>query len=232
MKKVLLFYVLTLLNVSLFAQDKASLTKDETINYINKKLQETFEIEFNSDFDVIYKNYPERLSYKVKKMYILSNSIKLNSNGTITHTDKIASSLSSCYQESYYYGSKKCEVSFNPIHIIKVDTVSNNDPRIGLLKITFLANTEKWEKHKYEYKMHTEKKKKVFSHHDFFGNAVYYDDVTTSYSCDNSWSSTDVPKGNLIIYFFKSDPENGKKLIKAFSHLIDLGKAEDDPFGE
>jgi len=232
MKKVLLFFALTLTSVSLFAQDKASLTKDETINYINKKLQETLEIEFNYDFDVIYKNYPERLSFKQKKMYIINNSIRLNSNGTITHTDKIASSLSSCYQENYYYGSKKCEVRFNPIHITKVDTVSTSDSRIGQLKITFLANTEKWEKHKYEYKMHTDKTKKVFSHYDFFGNAVYYDETNTTYSCDDSWSSTDVPKGDLVIYYFKSDPENGKKLIKAFSHLIDLYKAEDDPFGE
>jgi hypothetical protein len=232
MKKTLFFCAFTLLKLSFYAQDKASLTKEETINYINKKLEETVSVEFNYTFEIRYRKYPESTTTR-NRMFIRSNSLELNSNGTMTHMDKIASSLSACNGEDYYYGSKTSKVNFNPKHIIKVDTISSNDPRIGRLQITFLANTEKWEKSKFEYKLHTEEQKSVFSHWDSYGRPVYgEDEIIDHANCDDSWSSSETPKGDLIIYYFKSDPENGKKLLKAFSHLIALYKAEDDPFGE
>lgn len=232
MKKIVSLILLILLSLKSFEQSKASLTKEETINYINKKLKETESIEFNYDFYVRYRQYPKDEGYNTKRMYILYNSLQLRSDGKVVHTDKVASSLAGCYQESYYYGSKKTEVSFNPNHITSVDILTTSDSRIGQIKLSFLANTARWEKHKYEYKIHKDIKKKVYSHNDFWGNPVYYDDVKTTYNCDDTWSSTNIPTGDVIIYFFKSDPENGNKLVKAFNHLISLYKAEDDPFGD
>jgi|GEM_PF-1583540 len=221
---------LTLLSFTLFAQDKASLTKEETVNYINKKLKETYGVDFSTSFEIITQSKP-RASHQTRKMYVIYNECTLESDGRITHIDKIASSTAGCYSEPYYYGSKSTRVSFNPAHITRVEALSGSDPKIGSIRIDFISNTEKWEKHKYEYKLRSEVKKKVYSHRDFFGNPVYYDNVSDVYRCDDSWSSTDVPTGSLIVYYFSSDPENGNRLVKAFKHLVALAKAEDDPFG-
>jgi hypothetical protein len=210
---------------------QATLTKEETMNYINKKLRETYNLDFIYEFNAIYQQEP-RLTTKFDKMFIIENNFSLESDGRIVHVDKIATTLTGCNANDWtIYGAQSTRVSFNPLHITKVEIRNTNDSRIGQILVSFLANTPKWDKHKYTYKIKTEKTKRVFSHYDFWGNAVYYNQNYSTYNCEYGWTSTAVPTGDLVIYYFKSDPENGPRLIKAFNHLVALYKAEDDPFG-
>ncbi len=237
MIKKIFFIFGMITTLPLFSQDKAALTKGETINYINKKLLETQNLQFNYNFDVKYrKGY--NFTQQFNRMYITSNYFELNSSGTIKHVDVLATSLSNCYSlipkskdnTNLRYGNVQSVINFNPIYITNVEIIANNDDKIGIIRIKFLANTEKWERNKYEYLMYEIKAEKYIHYYDN-NNRPVYDDINNVYYGCYTFNSDYTPSGSLDVFFLKSDPDNGKKLIKAFNHLIALYKAEDDPFG-
>ncbi|MBS4043788.1 MAG: hypothetical protein KGZ59_08225 [Chitinophagaceae bacterium] len=209
MKKTILFAGLLALAYTTFSQD---LTKQETINYINKKLNEVLERKVGTD-------------------YLTLNKIELMNDGFIKHSDKIESSLKGCdsYSSASYSG-KRTEIIFKPNHITKIDTLNSNTSGLGTLVIRFLPNTVKWEITNYSKSVKPRYKRK-FSHYDFWGNAQYTEDYVGDDIDCNSTINRNITTNAVSIYYLSADPANANRLMKAFKHLIALYKAEDDPFG-
>lgn len=235
--KKLLTLIAILCNVTICFAQGAALTKEETVNYINKKLGEVLNLKMdNYPFNVRKTNRGNNDDYwKVNSVYITDNHLSYENSDILIHTDQIANTLNKCYQVGEdIYGSKRTTIHFNPRHVTKIEVVSDNEEKIGTLRIDFIPNTVKWDNHKYEFNIMTQRDVKEYTGmKDFFGNPIYRDAYAWDYKCDNTYKSTNTPKGDAVfIYFLKSEPSNANKLVKAFNHLIDLHKAEDDPFGD
>lgn len=159
MKSVLVSVFFFLFIICPRAQEKPTLTKEETVNYINKRVQEA--IGLKSSKELTYGD----LSLTVKDCDL---------------------TLTRGYKED---GSRYIEV-FNPIYINSFFVISKKGAQTGSLQI------------------------------NFSGAVVRY-----------SWNGQKGTNTFVSIPFFNGDPDMGEKLKKAFLHLKDLCKAEDDPFG-
>lgn len=155
MKLTLLISLLITIAYWGHAQDKASLTKEETVNYINKKLQETVGH---------YKTAENDGAAKGVKEYCWSHSISLSgdkikvsrvrSNYT---SDKINNAEQVYHQGSNYYlypcdyYEANLEQEFNPMHIISIELnkkVVSDDP-VGSMsfEVTSQYSSKKSNKH-------------------------------------------------------------------------------------
>lgn len=193
------------------AQDVA-LTKEETVNYINRKLSEVLEKPMAGNFITI-------------------NKIEYLTDGYLKHIDLLATAIGGCNSgNSIPYGGKKSEITFKPTYITKVDTISGGGSAIGILKIDFIPNTVKWNITEYTKSVEPIYREEYW-YTDIWGRAHYTDEYKGDKVNCNSNSRTS-NSNSVYIYFLKADPSNYSRLIKAFDHLIALYKAEDDPFGE
>jgi hypothetical protein len=172
------------------AQD-AMLTKEETVNYLNKKAQEVDGRDKTFwDGREVYKNISLKL---VKSLVELSwETERVHKNG--------------CEK-----GFRKVKYIFDPAHLL-LD--AGNRP-------TAIYSSKEDIVYEFEFK--------------FRPKTVRRYDYATSLDCRGYRGSsgydrfTDV--SHVSIPFFAATPENRTKMERAMSHLRDLAKAEDDPFG-
>ena len=129
MKIPLFTCLMTLWSIASFAQEKAALTKEETVNYLNKKLKECIghyrqtPVTGEDDRIFYYHNVSFTLSGSTLKLYMKYSNYK---EGT---------------------GTKECDyflidwtVEFNPIHITQITEKSNtkNSP-VGGIDVKFIS---------------------------------------------------------------------------------------------
>lgn len=138
MKKTLLICILALLNVSLFAQDKATLTKDETVNYLERKIKEI----------VGHYRKPDGSN---ERLYFKNTSVSYRDNLlTISTTRKnLLEDNKNCR-----YVERENTVSFNPKDIIEIKFEGKNESEpVGIIKVIFTSQVckEIWDA--YAYKM-------------------------------------------------------------------------------
>jgi hypothetical protein len=224
MKKQLFFYLLTLLSFSSFAQSKATLTKEETVNYINKKQAEVI-----GHYRTV-KDGGQQFRY-----YYWNTSTKLSGNDVVISTTRSPyqekqygksfweSGVGSLYEFPCNYYVDYHDNTFNPMHIKSIELDASNvygEP-VGLVKITLKSNTGKS-----SIMREGSKSKVVNTESNNYGkccNRSAYLEQTY-----NNKETTSV----IYLTFLQSDDTNFSKIKKALEHLRDLYKAEDDPFGE
>jgi len=132
MKKEIFLYLLLLTSFSSFAQEKTMLTKEETINYINKKLKEC-EGHFRT---------PDGSAFTggvAKKMHY--TSLSFNADG-----DRVSLSInSSNYSERKYtsdYFERYTTQQFNPSQILSItEGASDKSEPLGIIIIKFISNS-------------------------------------------------------------------------------------------
>lgn len=126
MKRIILSFALVGIFATSFAQN-ATLTKEETVNYINKKLAECHE----------HKKTPSNGKLTPT---IDNQSISLSDAGLITKTLKRSVTLSGadCPNGKLYDYEK-----FNAAHIVSIEADKNYDESeaVGTIKLTLLSNT-------------------------------------------------------------------------------------------
>lgn len=191
------------------AQD---LTKEETVNYINKKLVEAI------DFGI----------YDEKDGYLLNQKFSVKGD-FIEFTLKRANSKKDCYSSHKYEGKNRI-VLLKPKHIKEIEEMSvDSNQTIGLMKVSFLPKLVKYEDSQ-TIGSHTKKTKRVYWYTDIWGTR-HYADEDNGYTTDCNTTNETGTMNWITLYYIKEEANSGSKLIKALNHLIDLYKAEDDPFG-
>ena len=138
MKKTLLICILALLNVSLFAQDKATLTKDETVNYIERKIKEIVGHYRTPE------GFNERLYFKNTFVYYKDNLLTIST----TRKNILENNFNCRYVE------KENTISFNPKDIIEIKFEGKNESEpVGIIKVIFTSQVCKEILYAYAYKM-------------------------------------------------------------------------------
>lgn len=183
------------------------LTKEETINYINKKLKEAISYD---------KTNLQGRTYK-----ITAASISLRGDEVVVHNSRSSKNYersSECpdYTVDDYF-------TFSPVRIRTIKNSRGYDEKesIGVIELTLLPNTVKVVQAIQAYT-------KVVPTYTPFVQGP------TGHRC-TEWKEIDRSskvETAVFLYFLKEDPSNFDKIRKAFEYLIDLMKAEDDPFGE
>lgn len=210
----------------------AGLTKEETVAYINKKLNEAVGHYQTIDNDDGSK----------QKMYYWESSVKLTGdNLVVTRTrskykpEEINNYKTVSYvspqniyrierEKSYPcdYAKFTYETSFNPLHISKIELYKGSavgEPA-GAISITLKSKTAKMKiigqsaKYKLGYDEYSDK----------YGNGG---------SCIGLKTEEVTQSGSLTaMNFLLADESNFGKIKRALEYLASLLKAEDDPFGE
>lgn len=193
--KIYLFIaVIAFLSVSASAQ-KEMLTKQETINYIDKKIKESEGLWYYSP------------SFKKN---LVQETITFSGNGD--GTVKIDSTRST-KMEANCKESTSVTFRFKPETIASVELESPDTSSRGTIIIKLIGKTARVTTNLYgPAQINSET-----------GECLNYRSRTGS----DSGSTVD----NVWVSFLITDPTNFDKLRKAFMHLRDLAKAEDDPFG-
>ncbi|MFN3665596.1 MAG: hypothetical protein ACK4S0_05525 [Sediminibacterium sp.] len=215
MKKAFLFVIVMFGLSKGFSQGKATLTKGETVNYIQKKLNEAF-------------NHKNGLGYALleSSVSLTDCSIKYDQHFKNKY-DKPSSSI--VYSDTDYEEFFEHTV-FNLTQITKIEDKSTAGGTLGKMRIYFVGKTAV---NKFESKSYNQKKtvKRVQTGRDYYGNPVWGNQTEYYYEFESNGLETET-LDYRDIYFLKADPTNYDKLRKAFEHLRDLCKAEDDPFGK
>ncbi|WP_234109970.1 hypothetical protein [Chryseobacterium sp. R2A-55] len=210
----LTIFLLMLLSFNLCYSQGASLTKEETVNYINKKLK-----------DLV--GYTSAWSNKTR-VYILENNFKSLGEGKYSYNEYWSNGKTKSIKDYEWvredkmnggYSGSKFERSFNAAYIKSITDagVDSDNASIGKIKISFGSDAVKLDRTDY-----TQTQKEHPNNRNFDYNWYYREYNTSSSSKLESY---------LILYYPKIDSEDGKKLMKALQYLVDLEKAEDDPFG-
>jgi hypothetical protein len=178
MKKIVALVSVILYTTAPFAQGKAMLTKDETINYINRTLQKA-------------------KGYKCLHVGCLKNEGSILDVSFITFGDDKVK-----YQYTQDEAKRPCyccwdsyttSYTFSPTHIATIELDAKyNDPPIYYCNIKFIRKG----------------------------------------LVQTAWKDYKSTSDELKIYFLMAENGDFTKLKKAFEHLRDLCKAEDDPFGQ
>lgn len=200
-QKVSSIFLFLLFFSSFCYAQKPSLTKQETIDYINKKLEQI------EGTYVLPNSSNEELA---KRKYVW-NGIKVDSEGIIEIYEQISSTgsgelgiwtvdpLNSHYLYNFY------SFSLLSVKEVEYDETKNNDEnKTGTLVIWLNSKSAK-KKFTDRYVIQNERGSK--------GLDSYKEESLES---------------RVPITFSTIDPTNGTKLKKAFEHLIELVKAEDD----
>lgn len=207
------FILLAFVFSNLSAQNP-SLTKEETVNYLNKKANEIL-----GHYRLVEGTY----------YYYYSSSVNLSGSDVSVYTLR---GTNQSKQNGYYFywrGSRTgypCNYyedqhtnTFNPAHIISIDLDPSNvagNP-VGLIRITLKSNTARYSYYRNGPAW------KVNDDNSQWGGHCY------------AWKEYASQKeSRRVVYFtfLQSDDTNFNKIRKAFEHLRSLLKAEDDPFGE
>jgi hypothetical protein len=213
--KTIAIVLFTLWGFSQAQAQNAALTKEETINYINKKIEETT----NHYFSV------KGGDGVVRKLYYAFSSFELRGNKIVykrsrrTYPEKqygkrewVENRYAQIYPCDYF--TLEHEMSFAPENIISVEEEpplipeNKNDP-VGSIKVTLVKNTALFE--------------------IVAGNPTEGD----GFRCATFKMGTPETHtvSEIYISYLKGDGSNFNKLKKALEYLRDLAKAEDDPFG-
>lgn len=203
MKKQLLVCLLVLYSLPSFAQDKAMLTKEETINYINKKSNECEEhtrtIIGTGGIAYTMHYWDLQVSLSNDKVVLYSKSSNYSNSST---GDKNCSD----------YFTRVTTQTFNPAHIVSItDGATNKNEPLGsvIIKLVSKTGVANQQVHKYTW-------------NNGNGTCSRWGSVG-----DDTYSVNEIGLG-----FLQSDPTNFNKIKKALEHLKALYKAEDDPFGD
>jgi len=195
----LLFILLLAFSNTLAAQPV--LTKQETVNYIQKKLN-------------------EGVGHKSSYNKLMDADVRINdcsfTYNEVVNNDKTKPN----YREDYN------TYTFNILHIKSFVSVEDGD--LSYLRINLTGKTGLIKSYTKQY---NPKFKNQWVNDSRYDNGGYYDTKLDRYDFESTSTitrSTDF----ILIRYLKSDATNFNKLKKAFEHLHDLCKAEDDPFGE
>lgn len=211
MKKQLLICLLTLYTLSSFGQDKTALTKEETVNYLKKKLNEGVALKDKDNY------YIEDYTLTLTDCYI---------NANYSYVTDLGGRPSG--GGSYTYKKYEYNYNFNPMQIMEIginDSTSNANVGLAYIKLGAKTGKRVIETGKYE------KKKNPYYQGSPYqdANGKWWEEYYYKYEeVESSIVLVDV----IYIPYLKSDPLNFNKIKKALEHLRDLCKAEDDPFGE
>ncbi|MCW3074544.1 MAG: hypothetical protein JWP69_1613 [Flaviaesturariibacter sp.] len=214
MQKILFSFLLFSWTFNLLAQEKAALTKEETVNYIQKKLQEATE---NSFFEESNKEFRYcwiqtiSLNGDILRIHHSVNNNKEKETASYTKHPCDEDRNKRCYD--CYYKKHVTTISFNPSYIadIVIDPDVNTTSAIGRMIIKLNTKTAKY-------------------HTIAYGS---YDEGRCECCLSTGKrSETDNVDNTVFFYYLQADAANFTKLKKAFEHLRDLFKAEDDPFGQ
>jgi len=198
-----------LLNINLCYSQGAGLTKEETIKYINKKLKDV-------------EGYKTAWSNTKKTAYILESKMIDLGEGKYKYVYYYSDGRNFCTQAVNGYSGSRFNKEFKVVHIKSItdDGVSPYNSSIGIIKIIFLENAVKsWAK---DY------------HHSFQERTSGYGytyNVWNVYFCKENDRVAEY-ETTINLFYPKTDPEDGKRLLKAMQYLVDLEKAADDPFGD
>jgi hypothetical protein len=195
-----------------------SLSKYETVNYIDKKLVEVvghYKTNLNRDHTVGDKNY-----YWEHNVRINGDKIRV----TRTRSNHTRESIQSA---PYYKGSQTYPCNFykdvliqefNPIHISTIEFLKDpvSGEPIGSMRLNLIANMGQG--------------RNYYSYPKFKGdaNTTYWN---TCFGLQENKPEI-LSTRSIFINFLAADPTTFQKLKKAFEHLRTLFKAEDDPFAE
>ena len=203
--------LLGLYSLSSYAQDKATLTKEETVNYIQKKLN-------------------EGIGHKAEDLELKNINIRI-SECKITVTREAKNNGEDLGYNTTTYSSYK---SYNSVYTFDprlISSITETSPTSGSIKWLTIKLKSKsgtyiyWNEY---YASRQNKKWAGFGYGDGGGNYTY----STFYVKDNNKDDKIESRDTIVLYFLGSDTTNFNKLKKAFEHLRDLCSAEDDPFGE
>ena len=217
MKKT--FSVLAMLICTIYFAQGANLTKEETINYINKKIKETeghyLKLDFEGKIGVI------NLYYYGSTLELSDDKLTYSrSRGSYKERQSGTREFVSGHGYQYFYPCDyytiQDELTFSAANIISIekynDELNKNSP-IATVQVNISSNTG-------IFKRTAGAVNSKFNDGDFYGRCTDFKEATDS-------------KTVSAIYFsyLKGDDSNFNKLKKAFEYLRDLSKAEDDPFG-
>lgn len=207
MRKQILLSICVLYSFMTFGQEKATLTKEETVNYINKKLKESIDFEF-------------------RDLYVLSSTIEIT-ECSITVTQEFSNyqneSAKSNHADFYKLYNR---FEFNPAQIGFIEKVTGMTGETGeQLQISLNSKTGKYIGIRFA---NVEKERTVYK--PIVGSHLRSKEIETYYEYEKIRESK-LPEDEININYLGSDKTNFNKLKKAFEHLRDLCKAEDDPFG-
>ncbi|WP_462219141.1 hypothetical protein [Ferruginibacter sp.] len=217
MKSKLLMCFFTIWSLTSFSQDKASLTKEETVNYLNKKINEIKDYSSVINSKSYYHRSSEVKSSKdnLKISYDQSNYKQRPEGTLVTINDRNKYKIPMRIYPCDYF-IENITQEFNPAYIVSVE-IGNNDQNagtVGFMQITLKSKTVKYliERNKTSYTV------------SGGNNDGECGDFQKVYSNTNFYT---------IVYFpyLKADDTNFNKIKKALEYLRDLYKAEDDPFG-
>lgn len=211
MKKLLIIIALSL-SVGMANAQNATLTKQETVNYLNKKAQEVIGH---------YRTIPTDDNTKNIKYYYPDNSVSMSGDKVIFEM-KRRNHKDGALDYSYYpcdYHEQKYENIFNPAHIISIEKGINyvNGEPIGAIKIILKAVGQE---NSYAY---APTKRVTNENNKHYGKCYEFEEYT---QLRNKKSTKEV-----FFTYLQSDDTNFNKIKKALEYLRDLAKAEDDPFG-
>ncbi|MDX6187822.1 hypothetical protein SGQ83_00530 [Flavobacterium sp. Fl-318] len=211
MRKLLLICLLGLYSLSSYAQDKATLTKEETVNYIQKKLN-------------------EGIGHKMGDRELKNIKISI-SECKITITRKTKNSSEDLGNYTTTYSSYKSNLGVYTFDPRLISSVTETSPASGSLKWLTIKLKSKSGTYSYWNEYYASRQKKTwagFGYGDGGGNYTY----STYYEIDDNKDDKVESTDSIELLFLGSDTTNFNKLKKAFEHLRDLCSAEDDPFGE
>lgn len=204
---VLTFCMALLLLNNLCAQ--TTLTKQETISYIQKKLN-------------------EGLSHKYDKYFMVSQEISISECSITFKKNQQSGGENLGYSTTTYSDYKTYEMisKFDPRLILEI---SEESPTSGSLKsIRLKLNGASGTRTYWNYSYETKTATKWI--HDNRYEGFGYNEYSTYYLLEKSPEIVE-SMTYISFYFLGTDPTNFNKLKKAFEHLKDLCEAEDDPFG-
>ena len=204
---LVLFCLAFLLLNNLCAQ--TTLTKQETINYIQKKLNEGL----NHTYD----------SYSLVSQDLTISECSIEHNVNVKSGGENLGYSTTTYSDYTLYESLS---KFDPRLISEIIEESPTSGSLKILRVKLIgkSSTYTWKNQSYSSK---EEKKWVIDHD--YENWGYYNYYT--YYVLETTPRTVESRYTVCFYFLGTDPGNFNKLKKAFEHLKDLCEAEDDPFG-
>ncbi|MGN0021670.1 MAG: hypothetical protein ACI35Z_12790 [Sphingobacterium hotanense] len=191
----------------------ATLTKEETINYINKKANEV---------GGHFRSVPADKNSGIIKYYYSQNDVSF-ANDKLRIVQQRRNYPDNGFGGDVYpcdFHSQTHEDFFNPAHIVSIEKHTNfkQDEPVGTLKIILKGNVGQS-----NFSTYTPTKRVTNTEHKYYGHCHDLQEYIP-YRTKNTVNF-------IYLSYLQSDDSNYDKLKKALLYLRDLMKAEDDPFG-
>jgi len=208
--------LLTFFSVSVHSQ--ATLTKGETVAYLDKKIKEVLG----------YQRYVPLQNGTTDTYYYYNASVNLDGNKLTLFTERGTALNKTIGYRAYVpnvgyryiypctYIEQTHTVSFNPMQIKSIDleTSTISGQTVGMVKITLKAASAQ-----YNFVARTVTEKSNSG--QFSGQCTSFKEVGGERKTTNE----------VLFTYIKADDTNFNKIKKALLHLQALLNAEDDPFG-